>query len=145
MSEMSEKKNKTVEENKKVLKEKLNVQKENVKSTVKSAWKQKVDRNKTLVENRREQWKQFFDYKMEMQDTFLNLFTENTVLSQKLPIAPKDFFGYLKEFQIMANDHFVNQVDSLMDFCFQSQAQFCDMVTEIEKTKKEKAQVNCAE
>ena len=104
-------------------------QKENIKSTVKSVWTQKMDRKKASVDNSREQWKQFFDYMMEMQDTFTASIPDDTPYAQMLPISPKALVERWKEFQIMANEHFVEQADSFADFCIQGQQQFYDMVS----------------
>lgn len=105
-----------------------NAQKENIKSTVKSVWTQKMDRKKASVDNSREQWKQFFDYMMEMQDTFTASIPDDTPYAQMLPISPKALVERWKEFQIMANEHFVEQADSFADFCIQGQQQFYDLV-----------------
>ena len=110
-----------------------NTQKENIKSTVKSAWEQKTDRKKAAADNRKEQWKRFFDYRMEMQDTFAALIPEDTsslpLFLQMLPVPPKELMERLKEFQIMANDHFMEQADSFNDFCTKAQLQLYDLVT----------------
>ena len=53
-------------------------QKENIKSTVKTAWMQKIDRKKTSADNGKEQWRQFFDYLMEMQETFCAALPDDT-------------------------------------------------------------------
>ena len=88
-----------------------------------------MDRKKASVDNSREQWKQFFDYMMEMQDTFTASIPDDTPYAQMLPISPKALVERWKEFQIMANEHFVEQADSFADFCIQGQQQFYDMVS----------------
>ena len=112
-----------------------NTQKENIKSTLKSVWEQKNDRKKFNADTRREQWKQFFDYGMEMQDTFAaSLPDDNSLLppfAQNLPVSPKAFMERLKEFQIMANEHFMEQADSFNDFRVQAQQQLYDMVSSV--------------
>ena len=118
-----------------------NTQKENIKSTLKSAWKQKTDRKKSNADNRREQWKKYFDYRMELQDTFTDFLPDDIsalpALLQKLPVSPKDFMKQLKEFQIMANEHFLEQVDSLMDFYFKGQERIYDLVALAMEKKEE--------
>ena len=118
-----------------------NAQKENIKSTVKSAWTQRNDRKKSSAENRREQWNQFFDYMMKMQDTFTDSLPEDVSslppCMQMLPIAPKAFMERVKEFEIMANEHFVEQADSVMDFFSRGREQFFDMVSAAMDKKEE--------
>ena len=126
------------------VKEKINAQKENVKSTVKSAWAQRNDRRKATADSRREQLKQRLDYMQEMQDTFAASFPDEMPYAQMLPIDPKAFIGWLKEFQIMANEYFLAQMDSAMDFYFKGQEQFFDMVSEA-MDKKEDEETDSAE
>ena len=115
-------------------------QKENIKSTVKSVWSQKIDRKKSSVDNGREQWKQFFDYIMEMQDTFAASIPDDMPYAQMLPVPPKALLERWKEFQIMANEHFVEQADSFADFCIKGQQQFYDMVSSAMDSKASDAQ-----
>ena len=126
------------------VKEKINSQKENLKSTVKSAWAQRNDRRKATADSRREQLKQRLDYMQEMQDTFAASFPDEMPYAQMLPIDPKAFIGWLKEFQIMANEYFLAQMDSAMDFYFKGQEQFFDMVSEA-MDKKEDEETDSAE
>ena len=119
----------------------IDKQKENVKSTAKSAWTQRNDRKKATADNRREQWKQFFDYMLERQDTFAALIPDDTSslppFMQMLPVPPKAFIEQLKEFEIMANEHFVAQADSFMDFYFKGREQFFNMVSAAMDKKEE--------
>ena len=126
------------------VKEKINAQKENVKSTVKSAWAQRNDRRKATADSRREQLKQRLDYMQEVQDTFAASLPDEMPYAQMLPIDPKAFIGWLKEFQIMANEYFLAQMDSAMDFYFKGQEQFFDMVSEA-MDKKEDEETDSAE
>ena len=126
------------------VKEKINSQKENLKSTVKSAWAQRNDRRKATADSRREQLKQRLDYMQEVQDTFAASLPDEMPYAQMLPIDPKAFIGWLKEFQIMANEYFLAQMDSAMDFYFKGQEQFFDMVSEA-MDKKEDEETDSAE
>ena len=124
---------------------KNNMQKENIKSTVKSAWKQRTDRKKYTMDNRREQWKKQFDYRMKLQDTFADSLPDDVSslppFLQVLPISPKAFMEWMKEFQIMAFEHYMEQAASVMDFFIQGQEQFFDLVSEaMEKKEDESAQ-----
>ena len=127
----------------------INTQKENVKSTVKSALKQKNDRKKATADNRKEQWKQFFDYMMERQDMFAALIPDDPSslppFVQMLPVSPKALIEHLKEFEIMANEHFVAQADSAMDFYFKGREKIFDMVSEAMDKKEEPEQADSAE
>ena len=118
-------------------------QKENVKSTLKSAWKQKNDRKKSSVDNRREQWKRYFDYRIKMQDTFAASLPDDLSglppFLQMLPMSPRAFMEQVKEFQILANEHFIEQADSVMDFFLKGQEQFFDLVSAAMDKKEEDA------
>ena len=79
-----------------------------------------------------------------MQDTFAALIPEDTsslpLFLQMLPVPPKELMERLKEFQIMANEHFVEQADSFADFCIKGQQQFYDMVSSAMDSKASDAQ-----
>ena len=126
------------------VKEKINSQKENLKSTVKSAWTQRNDRRKATADSRREQLKRRLDYLQEVQDTFAASLPDEMPYAQMLPIDPKAFMGWMKEFQIMANEYFLAQMDSALDFYFKGQEQFFDMVTAA-MDKKEDEEKDSAE
>jgi hypothetical protein len=102
--------------------------KDNIKSTMKTAWMQNIDMQKSSVDNNKEQWKQFFDYMMEMQDTFAAALPEETA-SMPFGFSPKGVMKRLKEFQELSNKHFVEQTDSFADFCIKGQQQFYDIVS----------------
>ena len=104
-----------------------NTRKENFKSTLKSFWKQNMDMQKISVDSGKEQWNQFFTYMMDLQDTLSASMPEDTS-SLPFAISPKAFMKWAKGFQEMANEHFVEQVDSFMDFLMQGQQQVYDMV-----------------
>ena len=101
--------------------------KENIKSTLKTFWMQNIDMQKASMESCKEQWNQFFAYMMEIQDTFSSSMPDDTS-SMPFAISPKAFMKWVKEFQEMANDHFVEQTDSLADFLIKGQQQLYDMV-----------------
>ena len=106
--------------------------KDNIKSMLKSFWMQNIDMQRSTVETGREQWNQFFTYMMEMQDTFTAMMPDDISslpFAQLFFISPKAFMKWMRDFQEMANDHFVEQADSLVDFFIQGQEQVYDMVT----------------
>lgn len=106
--------------------------KEKINSTMKSFWSQKIDRKKSNAENNKEQWKRFFNYMMEMQDTFTASLPDDTSslpYGQLFPMSPKEVMKRLKDFEEMANKHFEEQADSFADFCIKGQEQLYDFVT----------------
>jgi hypothetical protein len=105
-----------------------NSRQDNIKSTVKTAWMQNIDMQKSSVDNGKEQWKQFFDYMMEMQETFAAGLPEETA-SMPFGVSPKGIMKRLKEFQELSNKHFVEQTDSFTDFCIKGQQQLYDIVS----------------
>ena len=124
-------------------KEEDSTKKDNFKSMLKAFLMQSIDIQKSSVENGRNQWNQFFDYMMELQDTFSASAPEEDAslpCTQMFAISPKFFMQWMKDFQVMANEHFMEQADSLADFFIQGQQQFYDMVSsamESTETKKE--------
>ena len=102
--------------------------KDNFKSTMKSFWMQNIDMQKSSLDSSKEQWKQFFDYMMEMQETFSASLPEETA-AMPFGFSPKGAMKRLKEFQEMSNKHIVEQADSIMDFCIQGQQQLYDIVS----------------
>lgn len=116
---------------------------QNIKSTMKSAWEQRKDRKKETADNRRQQWQQFFDYNLKMQETFINSLPDDVSalppFLQRLPMSPKAFMERVKEFEIMANEHFMEQADSINDFFSKGKEQLTDLVSAaMEKKEKEK-------
>ena len=106
--------------------------KENIKSTVKSFWTQQMDMRKSTIESNKEQWNKFFGYLMEMQDTFTASLPDDLSslpYGQLFCMAPKDVMKRLKEFEEMANKHFMEQADSFADFCIEGEKQFYDFVS----------------
>ena len=54
---------------------------------------------------------------------------------QMLPMSPKAFLDRVKDFQKMANEHLVEQADSIADFWIKGQEQFYDMVSSAMESK----------
>ena len=128
--------------------ERVSAKKENIKSMLKSFWMQNIDMQKSTVESGREQWKQFFDYMMELQDTISASIPDDTSslpFSQLFLISPKAFMKWTKDFQEMANEHFVEQADSFNDFVIKGQEHVYDMVLSAMEGKKEEQEDDGAE
>ena len=70
------------------------------------------------MDNSKEQWSQFFEHLMDMQDLFIESLSEDALslpgfpFGQLLTVSPKDFMKQVKEFQKMANKYFVEQADT---------------------------------
>ena len=115
--------------------------KENFNSTLKSFWTQNLDMQQSSVENSKEQWKQFFNYITEMEDTFAASLPDDLSalpFAKLLPMPPKAFMEQLKDFQEMANDHLMEQAESFADFCIKGQKQFYDLVSTAMENKAAK-------
>ena len=117
------------------------VRKEDFKSGVMTFWEQVIEMQKSTVEASRDQWNQFFKHSMDMQETFASVLPDETPSLFGLPaVSPKEFMKKMKEFQELSNTHFVEQADSVVDFCFKGKEQIRDMVsTAMEENKKEEA------
>ena len=67
-----------------------------------------------------------------MQDTFTASLPDDLSslpYGQLFCMAPKDVMKRLKEFEEMANKHFMEQADSFADFCIEGEKQFYDFVS----------------
>ena len=114
---------------------------DNFKSTLKTFMMQNIDMQKFSVDNSRKQWNQFFDYMMEMLETFSASLPDEALslpFTQMFAASPKTFVKWIKDYQVMANEHFVEQADSYADFFIQKQEQFYDMITSAMDTAEAK-------
>ena len=112
--------------------ERVGARKENVKSTLKSFLLQNIDLQKVSADNSRKQWNQFFDYMLEMQATFAESLPDDISslpFGQMIAVSPKSFMKRLENFEKMANDHFVEQADSVADFFIKGQEQAIDLIS----------------
>ena len=121
--------------------------KDGFKSMLKSFWMQNIDMQKSSVDNGKKQWNQLFEYILEMQETISASMPDDTSslpFAQMFAMSPKAFMKALEDFQKMANDHLVEQADSVADFFIQGQQKAYDMVTSAmasaEARKEEAAQ-----
>ena len=102
-------------------------------TNMKTFMEKTVDMKKASADGVKEQYDQFFAYLMGLQDGIAATLPDELPAILGLPapaISPKDMAAALKEFQEMANDHFVQQMDSRVDFIFQSQQKAVDMIPE---------------
>ena len=121
--------------------------KDGFKSMLKSFWMQNIDMQKSSVDNGKKQWNQLFEYILEMQETISASMPDDTSslpFAQMFAMSPKAFMKALEDFQKMANDHLVEQADSVADFFIQGQQKAYDMVSSAmasaEARKEEAAQ-----
>ena len=100
-------------------------------SNVKSALEKNIDMGKATVDSSKDQANQFFSYMMDMQDGFAASLPDQLPAIPGLPpipVSPKGVVETLKEFEEMANEHFVEQADSTVDFFFEAQQMALDMI-----------------
>ena len=93
-------------------------------------WDQMIKMQKTSIESTRDQWNQFFDGIMKMEDSFTESLPEEVPVIPgfpAFPLTPKYMMDELKKFQKMSNEHFKEQADSFADFCIKSQEQSRDV------------------
>lgn len=114
------------------------------KSNMNTFWEQMLDMQKSSMETTKEQWNQFFEHMMEMQDTFISSLPDeapNGPASSIFSMSPKEFMKWMKEFQEMSNDHFVEQADAVADYDLKKKEQIFDMVSAgLENAEEEKAE-----
>ena len=95
----------------------------------------------------KDQWNRVFDSIMDMQDSFTEYLPEEVptlpgfTFAPVFVLSPKDFMKQVKEFQTMAKDHFVEQADSVVDFCMKGQEKAMEALDKaVENAKEEKAE-----
>ena len=86
----------------------------------------------TTMDNAKDQWNKFFEYMMDMQDSFAENLPDEVPTLPGLPqmpgISPKEFMKQAKEFQEMANKQFVEQADSVAEFSRKGQKKALEVV-----------------
>ncbi len=127
--------------------ENVKARKEDVKSSMMTFWEQMIDMQKSAMEASKEQWNQFFKNTLDIEDTFAAIMPDEAPSLFGFPlISPKAFMQNLKEFQEVSNAHFVEQLDSAVDFRFKGKERVRDMVnTAMEERKKAKEEAEKAE
>jgi hypothetical protein len=103
---------------------------DNCDSSIMTLWEQIIDAQKSTIASSKDQWEQFLDNLMKMQDTFASSLPEEFPVLPGLPpapVSPKYLMKELKKFQDMSRKHFAEQADSVVDFYIKSQKQGRDM------------------
>lgn len=103
-------------------------------SDMKSFLNNSIEMQKASANSAKEQFNQLFAYTMGLHDGLA------TILPGKLPtipglpidpVSPKDLVLYAKEIQELANEHFVKQMDSQVDFFIVAQQKTVEMIPEL--------------
>lgn len=103
-------------------------------SDMKSFLNNSIEMQKASADSAKEQFNQLFAYTMGLHDGLA------TILPGKLPtipglpidpVSPKDLVMYAKEIQELANEHFVKQMDSQVDFFIVAQQKTVEMIPEL--------------
>lgn len=116
------------------------------KSNMKTYCEKNIDMQKSTADASKDQWSQFFEHIMDMERTFVSSMSDDTAALPWFSISPKEFMERVLEFQEMSNKHFVEQVDSFVDFFFEGQDQAFDLVkTAMDSSSKDKSEVVEAE
>ena len=100
---------------------------------MKSFMEKTADMQKASADGVKEQYDQFFAYMMGLQDGIAATLPDDVPTILGMPafaVSPKDVAAALKEFQEMTNEYLVKQMDSRVDFFFQTKQKAVDMIPE---------------
>ena len=103
------------------------------------------------MDSSREQWNQFFENMMEMEDSFIESLPDEVTAFPGFPFgqmpaaSPKEFMKQMKKFQKMSNEHLVWLADFYIDMILRGQKQFCDVVSEADDNDSSGAEDDEAE
>ena len=102
----------------------------------KAAWGKALEMKKATADSSKDQFAQFFAYMMEMQDGFAETLPEQLPTlpgMPEVPVSPKALMKALKEFEEMANDYFIKQIDSCIAFRFEVQEKAMEKIPEAQE------------
>lgn len=111
-----------------------------LRSDVQTAWEKSIDMQKSSIDSSKKQYGEFFDYFTGMMDDFADALPEELPFMPPCFASPKDVRKSMKEFEAMANEHFITQMDNMTDFFLQSQEKACENLPEIKEKKEEQAE-----
>ncbi|MDO5703080.1 MAG: hypothetical protein Q4G47_06975 [Lachnospiraceae bacterium] len=109
------------------------------RSNVRTFLEQQIDMQKKTREVQKDQWNQFFDQIMDVQDVLVSSMPDDESYMPGfpfLPVSPKEFMKQFRDFAENTNAHMVEQADSVSDFLVKRQEQVCDAMTGSEKKAK---------
>ena len=102
------------------------------KDMMKDAWKKNIEMKDSSISSKKELWEKRFANNIKIQETFIeSMLADSFALpfAPSITISPKKMMKQLKEFEEMANKHFVEQADSFADFRIQTRKMVYDAVT----------------
>ena len=107
-------------------------------SSMAKYWKEMIESQQETMDWFREQWEQYFDYNMDMWDSFIAFLPDEMVFLPGAPsVSPKEMAKWAKKFMKMANEHMVEQAETGADFAIKGQKQVREMVsTAMDKVEK---------
>ena len=107
------------------------------KSELKSFWEKGIEQQKSSKNAAKDQFEQFFGYSQDFLDDFADYLPDELPWLPSWAKAPKSFRKAAKEWEEMANEYFVAQMDSLTDFFIKSQEKACSQIPEATEEVKE--------
>ena len=111
------------------------------KENLETYYKQMREVQDTVIEARKETWNKVFPKLMEMQDNFASSLPEKMPSIPGMPdssMTPEDFMDKVKKYQEMANQHAMEQADSMVDFYKERQEKVKEAVADTVDTIVEK-------
>ena len=118
-------------------KEKVDEKSQEFKADFKTYWEKAIDIQKSSIDSSKDQFDQFFEYMMGMQDDFVEFFPEELPWMPSWVKPPKEVRKAMKEFQKMANEYFVAQNDSWADFWIECQEKACAQIPDAPASAEE--------
>ncbi|MBQ9007963.1 MAG: acyl--CoA ligase [Clostridia bacterium] len=106
-----------------------------------SVWDQVAEMQDNTADTCKKQWKQFFDYMMEMQETVAAFLPDSVPSIPGLPftVSPKQVASKVKELQEIANEQAVKQADAVEELRRKTNKKVRELVdSTVEKNKKER-------
>jgi hypothetical protein len=103
-------------------------------NNVMTFWNQLIDLQKSSIDSSREQWDQFTEQLMEMEDTFADSLPEELPLLPVFPfwpLSPKEMLEQWREFEERSKEHMMEQADSIAVYHIRSQEQARDMANSV--------------
>ncbi|MBE6473111.1 MAG: hypothetical protein E7Z99_05965 [Coriobacteriaceae bacterium] len=114
-------------------KEKSKEQFKKFEGDMKEFWEKSIDIQKSSIDRSKDQYDQFFEYVQDMMDDFAGAFPEEMPWLPAWAMPPKSFRKEMKEWEKMANEHFKEQMGSMVDFFIQGQEKACAKVPAAEE------------
>ena len=117
-------------------KEKAEEKSQEFKADFKARWEKAIDMQKSSIDGSKGQYEQFFAHMMDLQDDFAEALPEELPWMPSWVQSPKSVRKSVKEFQKMANEHFIEQADAWTGFWIESQEKACAQIPDAEESAK---------